>query len=110
MRHLSCKNRGECRSSKETDEDRRMNLLALRGNWNVIKGRCKQRLARWVDDSTRFSEGQRDELTGRIQKQAVRVRRLAANNRKGRKMELSTFLSRDGKRSGRSGTIKHIRL
>jgi len=45
-----------------------MNTLEMKGNWNVIKGKLKQRWARLTDDDLRYVEGKEDELIGRIQK------------------------------------------
>ena len=45
-----------------------MNTLHLKGDWNIVKGKLKQRYARLTDDDLQFVEGQEDELVGRIQK------------------------------------------
>jgi len=45
-----------------------MNTLQLKGNWNVIKGKLKQKFANLTDDDLRYVEGKEDELIGRIQK------------------------------------------
>ena len=45
-----------------------MNTMAMKGNWNVIKGKLKQRWARLTDDDLQYVEGKEDELIGRIQK------------------------------------------
>jgi len=42
--------------------------LNLKGNWNVVKGKLKQSYGQLTDDDLAFSEGQEDELVGRIQK------------------------------------------
>jgi len=42
--------------------------LNLKGNWNVVKGKLKQSYGQLTDDDLTFSEGQEDELVGRIQK------------------------------------------
>lgn len=42
--------------------------LNLKGNWNVIKGKLKQAYGELTDDDLKYSEGQEDELVGRIQK------------------------------------------
>jgi uncharacterized protein YjbJ (UPF0337 family) len=47
---------------------KRMNTLALKGNWNIIKGKLKQRWAKLTDDDLELIEGKEDELIGRIQK------------------------------------------
>jgi len=45
-----------------------MNTLQLKGDWNIAKGKLKQKYANLTDDDLRFAEGQEDELVGRIQK------------------------------------------
>jgi len=45
-----------------------MNTLEIKGNWNIAKGKLKQKYAKLTDDDLRFSDGKQDELVGRIQK------------------------------------------
>ena len=45
-----------------------MNKLSLKGDWNIIKGKLKQKYADLTDDDLRYVEGKEDELYGRIQK------------------------------------------
>ena len=45
-----------------------MNKLEIKGNWNVIKGKLKQKWARLTDDDLQYVEGREEELFGRIQK------------------------------------------
>lgn len=40
----------------------------LKGNWNVIKGKLKQKYGELTDDDLTYMEGQEDELFGKIQK------------------------------------------
>lgn len=40
----------------------------LKGNWNIIKGKLKQNYADLTDDDLTYTEGQEDELLGRIQR------------------------------------------
>jgi uncharacterized protein YjbJ (UPF0337 family) len=42
--------------------------LNLKGNWNVVKGKLKQAYGDLTDDDLTYSEGQENELVGRIQK------------------------------------------
>jgi len=42
--------------------------LSIKGNWNIIKGKLKQKYAQLTDDDLQFVEGKEDELIGRIQK------------------------------------------
>ncbi len=51
-----------------------MNKLQLKGNWNVAKGKLKQKWAQLTDDDLRHVEGQEDELIGRIQKRTGQTR------------------------------------
>ena len=45
-----------------------MNTLQLKGDWNIVKGKLKQKYAQLTDDDLRYVEGKEDELVGRIQK------------------------------------------
>jgi uncharacterized protein YjbJ (UPF0337 family) len=45
-----------------------MNKLQMKGDWNVAKGRLKQKWAKLTDDDLRYEEGLETELVGRIQK------------------------------------------
>jgi uncharacterized protein YjbJ (UPF0337 family) len=40
----------------------------VKGNWNEIKGKLKQKYADLTDDDLLFVEGKEDELLGRLQK------------------------------------------
>jgi uncharacterized protein YjbJ (UPF0337 family) len=44
-----------------------MTKLELKGNWNEIKGKLKQKYAQLTDDDLQFVEGKEDELLGRMQ-------------------------------------------
>jgi len=45
-----------------------MTTLNLKGNWNEVKGKLKQKYGELTDDDLVFSEGKEDELLGRLQK------------------------------------------
>ncbi len=45
-----------------------MNTTELKGNWNELKGKIKQKYADLTDDDLLYEEGKEDELYGRIQK------------------------------------------
>lgn len=45
-----------------------MNKLQLKGDWNITKGKLKQKWADLTDDDLQYIEGKQDELIGRIQK------------------------------------------
>lgn len=44
-----------------------MTNLGLKGNWNEIKGKLKQKYGQLTDDDLTFAEGKDDELFGRLQ-------------------------------------------
>jgi uncharacterized protein YjbJ (UPF0337 family) len=39
----------------------------IKGNWNQLKGKVKQKYGSLTDDDLMYAEGQEDELLGRIQ-------------------------------------------
>jgi len=45
-----------------------MNKMKMKGDWNIAKGKLKQRWAKLTDDDLRYQEGMEYELIGRIQK------------------------------------------
>lgn len=45
-----------------------MNQLQIKGSWNEIKGKLKQKYGNLTDDDLVFAEGKEDELLGRLQK------------------------------------------
>ncbi len=45
-----------------------MNKLEIKGNWNEVKGKLKQKYGELTDDDLTFAEGKEDELLGRLQK------------------------------------------
>jgi uncharacterized protein YjbJ (UPF0337 family) len=44
-----------------------MTNLQLKGSWNEVKGKLKQKYGQLVDDDLAFAEGKEDELLGRLQ-------------------------------------------
>jgi len=50
-----------------------MNTLQIRGNWNIAKGKMKQKLAQLTNDDLQYIEGEEDELLGRFQKRTHRT-------------------------------------
>ena len=42
--------------------------LKIKGNWNELKGKLKQKYANLTDDDLLFAEGKEDELLGRLEK------------------------------------------
>jgi uncharacterized protein YjbJ (UPF0337 family) len=51
-----------------------MTKLELKGSWNEIKGKLKQKYADLTDDDLTFSEGKDDELLGRLQQKLGRTK------------------------------------
>lgn len=45
-----------------------MDNSRLKGNWNEMKGKLKQKYANLTDDDLKYAEGKEDELYGRLQK------------------------------------------
>ena len=45
-----------------------MNTLEIKGDWNITKGKLKQKWAKLTDDDLQFAEGKLEEVLGRIQK------------------------------------------
>lgn len=51
-----------------------MNTLEIKGDWNITKGKLKQKWAALTDDDLNYSEGRQDEMLGRIQKRTGQTR------------------------------------
>ncbi len=51
-----------------------MNTLQLKGNWNILKGKLKQKYSSLTDDDLQYVEGKEDELIGRIQKRTGKTK------------------------------------
>ena len=47
--------------------------LQLKGSWNEIKGKLKQKYGQLTDDDLVFADGKEDELLGRLQKRLGRT-------------------------------------
>ena len=48
--------------------------LQMKGSWNEIKGKLKQKYGQLTDDDLTFAEGKDDELLGRLQKRLGRTK------------------------------------
>ena len=48
--------------------------LQMKGSWNEIKGKLKQKYAQLTDDDLAFADGKEDELLGRLQKRLGRTK------------------------------------
>ncbi len=51
-----------------------MNTLEIKGDWNITKGKLKQKWAKLTDDDLQYAEGKQEELVGRIQKRTGETR------------------------------------
>ena len=51
-----------------------MNALEMKGNWNLITGKLRQRWAQLTDDDLRYAEGREQELIGHIQQRTGATR------------------------------------
>ena len=51
-----------------------MTKLEIKGDWNITKGKLKQKWAKLTDDDLQFAEGKNEELYGRIQKRTGETR------------------------------------
>ena len=51
-----------------------MNTLEIKGDWNITKGKMKQKWAQLTDSDLEYTEGKQDELVGRIQKRTGQTR------------------------------------
>lgn len=51
-----------------------MGNLRIKGNWNEIKGKLKQKYANLTDDDLRYVDGKEDELLGKLQKKTGKTR------------------------------------
>ena len=51
-----------------------MNTLEIKGDWNVTKGKLKQKWAKLTDDDLQYAGSKRGELPGRIQKRTGETR------------------------------------
>jgi uncharacterized protein YjbJ (UPF0337 family) len=51
-----------------------MNTLEIKGDWNITKGKLKQKWANLTDNDLQFADGKQDELYGRIQKRTGATR------------------------------------
>ena len=45
-----------------------MTTLEIKGDWNITKGKLKQKWAKLTDNDLQWTDGKQDEMIGRIQK------------------------------------------
>ena len=48
--------------------------LQVKGSWNEVKGKLKQKYGQLTDDDLSFAEGKEDELLGRLQRRLGKSR------------------------------------
>lgn len=51
------------------------NSTEIKGNWNELKGKLKQKYAELTEDDLLYEEGKDDELWGRIQKKIGKTKK-----------------------------------
>ena len=51
-----------------------MSDLDIKGNWNSVAGKLKQKFAILTDDDLLFVQGKEEELWGRLQKKLAKTR------------------------------------
>jgi uncharacterized protein YjbJ (UPF0337 family) len=51
-----------------------MTTLEIKGDWNITKGKLRQKWATLTDNDLRYVQGQGEELLGRIQKRTGETR------------------------------------
>lgn len=51
-----------------------MNKLEIKGDWNIMKGKLKQKWANLTDNDLLCEDGKEDEIIGRIQKRTGATR------------------------------------
>src|ERR1035437_1211639 len=61
-------------AADQNEKQSTMNKLEIKGDWNITKGKLKQKCAKLTDDDLQFVEGKHDELLGRIQKRTGETR------------------------------------
>jgi len=65
--------------TKTANKTTNMNTLEIKGDWNITKGKLKQKWAKLTDNDLRYTEGKEDELVGRIQKLTGETREAVEN-------------------------------
>ncbi|HWV70574.1 MAG TPA: CsbD family protein [Pseudosphingobacterium sp.] len=56
-----------------------MDDLKLKGSWNELKGKVKQKWGELTDDDLTYAEGQEEELIGKLQKKTGQTREEVVN-------------------------------
>jgi len=55
-----------------------MTTLEIKGDWNITKGKLKQKWAQLTDNDLQYVDGKMEELVGRIQKRTGETREAVA--------------------------------
>lgn len=53
-----------------------MTKLEIKGDWNIIKGKLKQKWSNLTDDDLQYAEGKHDIMLGRLQKRTGEKREI----------------------------------
>jgi uncharacterized protein YjbJ (UPF0337 family) len=64
----------ETATNNTNTKEKIMTKLEMKGDWNITKGKLKQKWASLTDNDLDYSEGKHDELIGRIQKRTGQSR------------------------------------
>ena len=80
-----------------------MTTLEIKGDWNITKGKLKQKWAKLTDSDLQYVEGKQEELVGRIQKAHGRNPR---SGRKGDQGILLLLLLQLGSLTARAGLVE----
>jgi uncharacterized protein YjbJ (UPF0337 family) len=59
---------------EQQQKETAMNTLEIKGDWNITKGKLKQKWAKLTDDDLQYVEGKQEELFGRLQKRTGETR------------------------------------
>ena len=51
-----------------------MDKLEIKGNWNQLKGKLKEKYGQLTDNDLQFSEGKEDQLVGKLQDRLGKTR------------------------------------
>ncbi len=51
-----------------------MNSTEMKGNWNVLKGKLKQKYGELTDDDLTYVEGKEEELWGKLQRKVGKTK------------------------------------
>jgi uncharacterized protein YjbJ (UPF0337 family) len=74
LREHFCRHAGGEQEQKQNTKQIIMSTLEVKGDWNITKGKLKQKWAKLTDDDLQYAEGKQEELVGRIQKRTGETR------------------------------------